>query len=336
MAKGLGGEPAVRVRRGGVVESVHRAIVAVAVPRGKLVARLGDPRAVTFLRSSAKPFQALPLLESGAADKFGLTPPELAVISGSHGGEDRHVKAVEGILAKAGLGPDALQCGVHKPYHGPTAERLGANITALHHNCSGKHAGMLLLAAHLGVPVKDYIDPHSEGQRRIRRTLADLCGLKVAQVKLGTDGCSAPNFAVPVKAAAVAFARLAAPEQAPGHREALTRIGAAMIRNPGMVAGDGRFDTVLMEAFGGTLLSKSGAEGFEGMGVPAKAWGIAVKVEDGNTRAVAPVAVEALRQLKVAKPAHVKALEPQLGRILTNWRGLVVGSVEADFRLRRP
>lgn len=332
----LEGDPAVRVWRGATVESVHRAVVVVADGSGRFVARLGNPGLVTYLRSSAKPFQAVPLVASGAADAFGLTDPELAVIAGSHGGEDRHVKAVESILAKAGLAPDALQCGVHKPYHGPTAARVGDRATTLHHNCSGKHAGMLLLAAHLGAPTKAYIDPRSPGQRAIRRALADIAGLKAAHVRVGTDGCSAPNFAMPVKSAAVAFARLAAPSRAPAkHRDALGRVRDAMIAHPGMVAGEGRFDTDLMGTLGGAALSKSGAEGFEGVGLPSRGLGMAVKIVDGGQRAVPPVVVEALRQLRVARAAHVKALQPHLGATLTNWRGLAVGRLEADFRLRR-
>jgi L-asparaginase II len=335
MAKGLGGEPAVLVRRGAVVESVHRAIVAVVDPGGKILARLGDPAPVTFLRSAAKPFQALALVESGGAEAFGLTDPELAIIAGSHSGEDRHVKVVEGILARGGLGPEALQCGIHRPYHGPTAERLGTQATVLHHNCSGKHAGMLLLAKHLGAPVKDYIDPDSPGQRRIRKTLAEVAGLRPAQVKLGTDGCSAPNFAISVKAMAVAFARLGVPERSPAHVEALRRVRDAMLFHPAMVAGEDRFDTDLMEAFAGALVSKSGAEGVEGAAVSGKAWGIAVKIEDGNQRAVPPVMLEALRQLRVARAAHLKAVDVHLNGVMRNWAGREVGGMEPRFRLRR-
>lgn len=328
------GEPAVFVRRGPIVESVHRAIVAVASPEGKRLARLGDAGQVTFLRSAAKPFQALALVESGAAEAFDLTDQDLAIIAGSHGGEDRHVKAVEGILAKGGLSPGALQCGVHRPYHGPTAARIGDGATVLHHNCSGKHSGMLLLAQHLGVPTGDYIDPSSAGQKRIRAVLAEVAGVRAAQVKVGTDGCSAPNFALPMHALAVAFARLACPEAAPRHADALRRLRDAMVAHPGMVAGEGRLDTALMEAFAGTLVSKSGAEGVHGVGVPGKRLGLAVKVEDGTQRAVAPVVVEALRQLRVAKAPHLKALEPQLGKVQKNWAGRVVGSIDAKFRLR--
>jgi L-asparaginase II len=329
------GAPAVLVWRGKVVESVHRAVIAVADPDGRLVARLGDAEAVTYLRSSAKPFQALPLVESGAADRFGLSPSELAVITGSHGGEDRHVKAVEGILAKAGLGPEALQCGVHKPYHGPTAERLGSHITALHHNCSGKHAGMLLLAAHLGVDPRDYIDPASAGQRRIRSTLADVAGVPLPQVQVGTDGCSAPNFALPMRAAARAFARLGQPESLPAHEQALRRVRDAMLAHPEMVAGEGRFDTALMTAFQGRVLSKSGAEGFEGLAIPGRGWGIAIKVEDGNARASPPIVVRTLRQLRVAGKEHEAALAEHLGREQKNWAGRTVGKVEARFTLKR-
>ncbi|MCA1812575.1 MAG: asparaginase [Halobacteriales archaeon] len=320
-------EPAVFVRRGKVVESTHRVSLAVSDARGKLHARLGDPGLVTFTRSSAKPFQALALVASGAAD--GLSAAELAIVTGSHGGEDRHVKTVEGILAQAGIPQEALRCGTHKPYHPPTAERI-AKPSVLHHNCSGKHTGMLLLAQRLGVPLEDYIDPASAGQRRIRKVFADVCGLKPAQVRLGTDGCSAPNFAVPVRSAARAFALLGAPEGA--HAPALTRIRDAMLAHPEMVAGELRFDTDLMAR--APVLSKSGAEGYVGIAWPAKGLGLALKVEDGNQRAVAPAAVEALRQLRAIRAKDIAGLEPHLQRVQKNWAGLVVGGVEPRFRLR--
>ena len=330
------GAPALLVKRGSIVESVHRAAIAVADPRGRLHASLGDPSAVTFMRSSAKPFQAGPLVASGAAERFGLTDPELALIAGSHGGEDRHTTAVQAILAKGGLGPEHLKCGVHKPYHGPTAKRIGEQATVLHHNCSGKHAGLLLLALHHGVKPDAYLDPASAGQRAIRRLLADVAGLKPAQVRLGTDGCSAPNFALPVKAMARAFACLAAPEQAPAdHGPALARVRDAMRAHPGMVAGEGRFDTTLMEATQGALVSKSGAEGVQCVGWPARGLGLAVKVEDGAARASGPVTAEALRQLKALRADQRKAMEAQLGLVLMNWAGLEVGALEPCFRLAR-
>lgn len=328
------GEPAVFVRRASVVESVHRAIVAAVEPEGRVVARLGDVDSVTYLRSAAKPFQALALVESGAADAFDVSSAELAIVAGSHGGEDRHVKLVEGLLAKADVGPEALKCGTHKPYHGPTAARIGEGASQLHHNCSGKHAGMLLLARHLGEPFDAYIEPKSPGQRRIRKVLAEVAGLTLAKVQVGTDGCSAPNFAMPLRNGALAFARLGAPERSPAHGEGLRRVRDAMLAHPAMVAGEGRLDTVLMESFGGTLVSKSGAEGVQGAAYPSKGLGVLVKVEDGSARATAPATVEALRQLRIARPAHVKALEPLLGKVQKNWAGLEVGTVDAEFTLR--
>lgn len=329
------GEPAVLVWRGRVLESVHCAIVAAAGPEGGLVARLGDPSQVVVLRSAAKPFQALALVESGAADAFGLAEEELAVIAGSHGGEDRHVQAVEAILAKGGLGVEALKCGVHRPYHGPTAERLGDKATPLHHNCSGKHAGMLLLAKHLGEAPARYLEPASAGQRRIRATLARAAGLRPREVRVATDGCSAPTLALPLRGAAVAFARLAAPERSPVSGEGLARVRDAMLHHPGMVAGEGRFDTALIETFRGAAVSKSGAEGVQGVGVLPRALGLAVKVVDGAPRAVPPLVLEAMRQLRAATRAHEEALEPHMGRVLRNWAGREVGRLEARFRLRR-
>ncbi|MGH2668798.1 MAG: asparaginase, partial [bacterium] len=201
--------PLMEVWRGETVESVHYGAIAVVDAAGRMVAAAGDPGETTYLRSAAKPAQALPLLESGAAERFGLDDRDIAVIIGSHGGEPFHLDAVRSILRKIGLEDAALQCGAHAPYHRPSARALraaGASPTALHNNCSGKHAGMLALAVHLGAPVASYLDPDHPVQILIRARIETLAGLPAGGARTAVDGCSAPTFAMPLRSAARLYA----------------------------------------------------------------------------------------------------------------------------------
>lgn len=328
---------AVRFLRGDTVESVHRVSVAVTDAHGREVGSFGDPGFVTFLRSAAKPLQAIPLVETGAAGRFGFTARELAIIAGSHSGEEEHVAVVEGILAKIGLGADALQCGRHAPYNKEAADRVGANFTAIHHNCSGKHSGMLALALHLGADTRTYLAPEHPVQSAILEAVAAECGLKPGQVALGTDGCGVPSFAVPLHGAARAFARLTNAEEAGGRRATtLGRIRDAMLGNPRMVAGTNRLDTDLMEALRGRLVLKAGAEACYAAGLAGRGIGICVKVEDGNPRAVGPALVRVLDELGEITPAQKEAVAKHWNEPVRNVAGRVVGRIECDFELRRP
>jgi L-asparaginase II len=333
-------EAVVEVRRGGRLESEHRGAIAVVGADGRLIAQLGDPELVTYLRSSAKPFQLLPLVESGAADRFGFNDRELAIIAGSHSGEARHIETVQAILKKIGLQEDALQCGAHPPYNVEAAQRLqqaGQAPTPIYNNCSGKHSGLLAAAVDRRLSIDDYLDPNHPIQLSIRQSLADLSGVEFDQIGVGFDGCSAPNFVLPLRGAALAFARLA--QGGPGTRAAaLARIAQAMMTYPEMVAGEARLDTDLMRATTGRLVSKGGAEGFHGIGVLARdgrsAYGIALKIADGDgKRGGQPVVIEVLRQLGVLTDQDLAALKDYRGWKLTNHRGLEVGDVRANFKL---
>src|ERR1051326_8205993 len=203
--------PLVEVTRGALVESRHRGFIAVANAEGEVLASLGEITARTYYRSAAKPFQPIPLIASGAADHFKLTPRELAVIIGSHSGEAVHVGTVAAILSKIGLDETALQCGAHPPFDEATARMLkaeGKQPTALHHNCSGKHAGMLALARFLGEPIENYLDPLHPVQMRIRRVLARFADVPMEEIAIAIDGCSAPVFGLSIKAMARSYARL--------------------------------------------------------------------------------------------------------------------------------
>ena len=330
-------EMLVEVTRGGRVESEHRGAIAVVDADGRLIAQVGDVDLVSYLRSSAKPFQVLPLVESGAADRFGFTDVELAVMAGSHSGEPRHVAAVQSILNKIGLGEDALQCGVHAPFNADSARALraaGREPTSVHNNCSGKHAGMLAQAVDRGLSTHDYLDPRHPVQATIRQRLADLGEISIDEVGVGVDGCSAPCFAMPLRAAALAFARLTGARD-----DSLSRVARVMMAHPEMVAGEGRLDSDLMRAAPGRVVSKGGAEGYHGMGViqpDGSALGIAIKIADGDGRRGGhPVVIEVLRQLGVLDDEALMKLKSYHTWPITNHRGLEVGEVHTNFRLIR-
>jgi L-asparaginase II len=286
--------------------------VVVADAAGRILFAAGDPDLPLFLRSAAKPFQAVPLVESGAADRVGLTDPELAVVCGSHSGEPVHLDAVRSILSKAGVPERALQCGVTPPLGAVQAAALAAAGRApepIHNNCSGKHAGMLAACRVNGWPIETYREPDHPLQRQILDVVAAFCGAAPDRIALGIDGCGVPTFHGTVRRLAAAFARLADPsglEPARGH--AARHLTRAMAAHPHMVAGTGRLDTILMSALGGRVFCKSGAEAGFGLGVPDRGWGMAVKIEDGNARGMGAAVVEALRQTGLVDDAALGGL----------------------------
>jgi L-asparaginase II len=289
--------PLAAVRRGPLVESVHRGRYVFCDAGGEVLHSAGDPEGCAFLRSSAKPFQALPLVFSGAADALGLSDEELAVACASHSGEDRHLAAVRSMLEKAGLSEEDLRNGAHPPLYAPAAARLaatGEETRPVHGNCSGKHAGMLALCMHQGWDTRTYRDPDHPAQRLILETVAGICGTDRDEILLAGDGCGVPTFAMPLKNLALGFARLISGRGlAGGLAEAAERVRGAMRAHPYMVAGTGRFNT---EVMGGTeLVAKSGAEGVFAAGSP-EGWGLALKVSDGAVRAVRPAARTALER----------------------------------------
>lgn len=335
------------MRRGPIVESRHCGHVAAVDGEGRLIAALGDPRTVTYLRSSAKPFQAIPLLTSGAADRFGLTERELAVACGSHSGEDLHVETVAALLERIGLDEGFLKCGTHDPFDRATTERLrlrGESPGVLRNNCSGKHTGMLLLSLHLGAPPESYDDPAGPVQQAILRTISQFSGLPAGEIVIGTDGCGVPVFGVPVQTMALMYARLVAPpaDFDEATRRACVRLSLAMTRHPELVGGTvERFDTEVMRAGRGVVVSKIGAEGVYTAGVlPSESWpeglGLAFKIEDGeDRRARSTIAIESLRQLGVLDEDAYETLSPYASFPVLNHRGEIVGQIQASFELER-
>jgi len=339
--------PLVEVRRGSIVESRHRGHVASVSGDGLLLASLGEPETVTYLRSSAKPFQAVPLLTSGAADRFGFDEREIAIACGSHSGEDVHAEVVAAMLRKIGLDETFLKCGVHEPFDRETADRLrasGEQPGILRNNCSGKHTGMLALALQLGVPPETYDHPESPVQQAILRAVSQFSGVVVEEVAVGTDGCGVPVFGMPVRAMALMYARLVAPPDEFDEKtnRACRRIVAAMTAHPEMVGGTReRFDTEVMRAAPARVVSKVGAEGVYTAGVlPCAEWprglGLAFKIEDGEDRRARPtVAVESLRQLDVLDEDAHEALSPYSTFAVRNHRGDIVGEIRPSFELKR-
>lgn len=352
----MSARPLLAVTRGRIVESVHYGSIAVVDSNGTLMASYGDPQTVAFLRSSAKPFQVLPFVERGGLEHFGFTTRELALACASHEGSDMHVQAVLQLQNKIGIQECDLQCGAHMPGDVDELKSLivhNQQPTTNHNNCSGKHTAMLAHAGMRGLPLEGYLDIDHPVQQEILACFAEMCRLPVEQVELGADGCSAPNFAVPLFNAAFAFARMSDPHSLPPARaSACRRITSAMTSHPEMVSGYGEFDEQLMKAGGGGIVCKRGAEGYQiigllpgvrGTGSPGL--GIAIKVLDGDasrlgsglesTNRVRPaVTIEILRQLGVISPQQEQALAgfgPE--RPITNHRGIVTGRSYPVFKL---
>ncbi|WP_273887611.1 asparaginase [Rubrobacter naiadicus] len=319
--------PLATVTRGPLVESVHRGRFVFCDPSGEVLEAVGDPEVPVYPRSSAKPFQALPLLVSGAADRFGLGEEEIAVVCSSHSGEEAHVEAVRSVLRKAGLGEEDLGNGAHPPLYGPAAEALARSRERprpVHGNCSGKHAGMLALCVHRGWDVAGYKELEHPVQRGVRAVLARVCGVPEGDLSPARDNCGVQTFALPLRALATGFARLATGEGlCGGIAEAARRVREAMMHNPYLVAGTGRFDTDLMR--GAPLVAKSGAEGVFACGSPEGGWGFALKVSDGAKRAVGPAAAGALARRGVGVPPGL------LSAPVHDLHGGVVGEVRPAF-----
>lgn len=341
-------EPLVEVRRGAITESRHRGHVAAVEPDGNVVASLGAPHNVTFLRSSAKPFQALPLLVTGAAERFAFTDEEIALACGSHNGEPIHTKIVASMLEKMKLDPEALKCGIHEPYSVEAAAVLRAHNqvpNVLHNNCSGKHAGMLAVALHLGAPIENYETAENPVQIAIAQAVSQFTDVAVEDLAVGIDGCAAPIFGVSVWAMALAYARLVAPPESfdKRTRDACERIVRVMTAYPELIGGTSeRLDTEIMRAGGGRVVSKVGAEGVYTAGIlPCKTWpnglGLALKIEDGDDKRARPtVVIESLRQLGVLHDESLEAVSRYAFFPVQNRRGDVVGEITASFELIKP
>ncbi len=334
-------EPLVEVYRGKNIdgqlselqlESMHWGMFALVDEEGRVLSSRGNIWEKTFIRSAAKPIQALPLIAAGGLEYFGFTSRECAVICASHNGEPVHVEAVQGILSKIGLNPSHLQCGDHAPSHAPSAEELirkGEAFTALHNNCSGKHAGMLAACVKKNYEVRNYLDFDHPLQLEILHFMEEFSGSK--EIFRGTDGCSAPVFFLEVIGMAKIFAQLAA-----GRQELLKRSFSIMRADPYMIGGLNRFDTDLM--LNSDVVAKVGGEGIHCVGIPPKqdrpAMGLAVKIADGNFRALYPVVTSLLKNLGVLNEQQLQNLSYYVQTPLKNHRKKEIGYIKSiEFSL---
>jgi L-asparaginase II len=325
----------VEVWRGSVIESVHHVSVAVVDASGGLRAYSRDPGLVTFARSAIKPIQALPLIERGAADRYGLDAREIALCCASHSGQPFHVEAALSILRRIGVDATVLACGAHPPFHEPSAAALadrGEEPGRIHNNCSGKHAGMLALACTQGWPVAGYHEASHPVQRLMLETVAKWTDMPEEEIPIAVDGCGVATFALPIERMAAAFARLAA-----GARRgdaAPSRIVEAMMHYPEYVAGTGRLCSALMRAADGRLIAKTGAEGVYCAGIPGAELGIALKVEDGAKRAAEPMLLAVLGALGLVSEESMADLAEFASPSIRNTRGEIVGAIRASIELQ--
>lgn len=331
-------EPPILVYRGTHIESTHEVHIAVVNSEGKLLYSYGDPNRMTFPRSSMKPFQAIPLIETGAADHFAYDGSELALSCASHSGESYHRNTVLDILDKLGLNEDALQCGTHTPWDMASYKQLikaGKDVTPVYSNCSGKHSGMLATAVHMKEDIASYREITHPVQQRILDAIEEICSYPKEGIRISVDGCGVPVHQIPLENAALCYARLAKPDHLNQQKSAvLQRIRDAMIDYPEMVGGTKRFDTDLMKAFGNQIVSKAGAEAVHCLGLTMEGIGIAVKVEDGGTRAVSVATMEVLRQLGVGNEQIYKQLSKYTEAPVYNAKKEQIGAVKANFVLK--
>jgi len=336
----------VQAWRGGVVESAHRGAVAVVDVQGRVHSALGDIDRPVFPRSAVKVLQALPLVASGAADALGLTDEELALACASHAGEPAHARTAAAMLAKAGVDAGALECGTHWPYNEAAARELarrGETPSALHNNCSGKHAGFVCLGCamnrgggDLRAYLSGYVRPDHPVMQQVSAALHAATGWDLSRSARGTDGCSIPTHAVPLRHLALAFARVATGQGLPeGFGAAAARLRRAVASAPFMVGGSGRFDTRVMQALGERVFCKVGAEGMHCAALPELGLGIAIKMDDGNTARACEVAMAAtLSRLLQLEGDTAALLDGLADTTLRNWNGIEVGRLAAVPALR--
>lgn len=326
------------VYRGNLIESRHRGDVAVVNPKGELNYYSGNPQNYTYLRSAAKLFQVLPVINSGAADFFNFTKKHIAVMSASHNGEKKHIQAVREILDIIEVGEDKLNCGIHDPIDKETAHKLyleGNKPTEIHNNCSGKHAALLTLCKFNDWDLDEYLNPDHPVQKLMLKTISEVTNLKEEEIYLGEDGCGVVVFGIPVEKMAYGFARLANPEYLPNkYKEAARRITQSISDHPDMIAGKKRFNTDLVKVLNNKLTGKTGAEGVFCLGL-YDGPGVSIKIEDGNFRAIPPVIIDILKKLDYLTEKELKELEKYIKPVVKNHHKHEVGYIESILKLRK-
>jgi L-asparaginase II len=327
------------VYRNRTVESVHHGSIAVSDKDGNVLYHCGDPELVTFTRSSAKAFQFLPVYESGAIKRFGFTPQQIAIMLGSHTGTPDHEETTKSNLDLIGLDESFLKCGTHVPIDLEMKGYVpfeGQRFSPLAHNCSGKHSGQLALAVHIGDDPRTYLEPESKTQQLVKQAVSEAYDYPIDRIQMGTDGCSLPNFALPLKNMAKAYARLVTKSSDSAiRREAYQTVIDAMSQYPVMVSGNGRCDLAVTKACKGDVILKIGGEAVEVIGIRSQGLGIAIKIADGSMRGLYPVIVEVLRQLDVIDNVQAEELESFARPQLHNFRHVHTGEIVPVFKLKR-
>jgi L-asparaginase II len=332
----LGLVPLVETTRGGTLECLHFGAVAVVDTRGVVTAYAGDPHWVTFTRSTLKPLQALPFVQAGGPRALGFTREQVAMMCASHNGEPMHVTQVDGMLHKSGLGQQCLQCGCHVPLFaelGVAPAPGPGGYDQRHHNCSGKHSGFLACCVQHGWPVASYLDPAHPLQQAIRRDVARAVGMAPDELKMGIDGCSAPNYAMPLSKLARAYARLASGTADSEFGESFAHLADAMTAHPELVSGTGRNDLAFMRAGRGDWVTKVGADGVQAVASRSRSQGFALKIADGNKAALFAATVAVLDQLGWLDAAQREELSPWRAQTIRSVRGAPVGERNPVFRI---
>lgn len=332
-------EPLIQLTRGGLPECVHFGAVAVVNRQGQVLAQAGDPHLVTFTRSTLKALQALPFVQAGGHRQLGYTPAQVALLCASHNGEDMHVAAADAMLAQAGLTYKALRCGCHVPGLFTLLDQappVGLVFDERHNNCSGKHAGFLAHCVQQGWPLEDYIAPEHPLQKAIRRDVARAVGMAEQDMRMGIDGCSAPNYAMPLSKLAYGYARLASGALDGEFGESFASLSDAMTAHPEMVSGTGRNDLDFMRAGRGDWVTKVGADGVQVVASKSRGEAFAIKIIDGNKPALFAASVAVLDQLGWLDATQREQLHPWRAASLRNARGVPVGERMPVFRLAKP
>jgi L-asparaginase II len=328
--------PFIETRRGGTPECLHFGALAVSDAQGRLLAHAGDPQWVGFTRSTLKPLQALPFVQGGGPQRFGFSREQVAMLCASHSGEPMHVAQVQGMLDQAGVSYKALQCGCHVPIFadlGVLPRPAEGSYDERHHNCSGKHSGFLAFCIQHGHPLHNYLAPAHPLQQAIRRDVAAVVGLAPEQLAMGIDGCSAPNYAMPLANLARGFARVALGEADPQFGASFAQLANAMVAHPELVSGTRRNDEAFMRAGRGDWVTKVGADGMQVVASRSRGQALALKISDGNPVALHASTVEALDQLGWLDARQREELRPWRSEAIANAKGTQVGERRAVFRL---
>lgn len=330
-------EVLVNVVRGPLIESVHRGMIAIVNSNGELVASVGDIEKNVFARSSMKPMQAIPIIETGAAKHYQFDDADIALSCASHNGEGQHTDRVQSILERLDLHILDLKCGTHPPRYQSAYEKViqeGKEITPIYNNCSGKHSGMLATAKHMDETIENYYEMDHPVQQRILSVISEVTETPIDEIEIGIDGCGVPVHGIPLKNLALGFARMANPDMFDEPRkQAIKQVTTAMMNAPEMVGGTSRFCTDFMKHMNGRMFGKAGAEGVYCVGVPEAGIGIAIKVEDGNGRATSAVIMEVLSQLDLLDSREAKDLESYHIPVLLNARKEEVGQLQTAFSI---